>query len=285
MDFENRAAYSGVIYMHTFNEHPDQAHFERHCHEYYELLYVVSGEGRYVVESTEYPLQPNMLLLIRPYEFHYVCPKKNTPYERYVLHFKGSVLGDVVNSLPIMCTDGHREHGVYFPPYSFDGSVRQVIANLEGVRELFKGTPNHRAKRSALVHADLTRSLLLLSLSEPERVSVEDGNVIPRVIDHLNLNLDKEVSLDELSQQFFISKYYLCHAFRKYTGVTLFQYLSVKRIAMAQHLLELGEPATSVAYAVGFRNYSSFYRTFCKVTGHAPVYGRQEKGEESGTVL
>jgi AraC-like DNA-binding protein len=98
--------------------------------------------------------------------------------------------------------------------------------------------------------------------------------VVTRVIDHLNRNLTDELSLDALSQQFFVSKYYLCHAFRRQTGVSIFAYVNTKRIAMAQQLLANGEPATSVAYAVGYGTYSSFYRAFCKQTGHPPAHKR-----------
>ena len=127
-----------------------------------------------------------------------------------------------------------------------------------------------------MMQAELTKILLLLSVAVPKETMTDEETVITRVIEYLNLRLDREISLDELAQHFFVSKYYLCHAFRKHTGVSVFNYLNAKRIAKAQHLLEMGEPATSVAYQVGFRNYSSFYRTFCKLTGHAPMYRRND---------
>ena len=267
----------GIGYSCSVSERSDPAHFERHCHEYYELLYVEQGEGRYVVEGSTYPLKPHTLLLIRPYEFHFVCPQKNTRYKRHVFHFTAGALFETVLLLPMLDMRTNGGHGVYFSKERIPEAVLQIMEQTDGLQRLFKGVSNHHAKQNAMIRSDLNRILLLLSLSEP--ATGDDGaeNAIARVLEYLNLHLGDDLSLDGIAQRFFVSKYYLCHAFRQHTGVSIFNYLNAKRIAMAQTLLQNGEPATSVAYQVGFRNYSSFYRTFCKLTGHAPVYSREEK--------
>jgi AraC-like DNA-binding protein len=82
---------------------------------------------------------------------------------------------------------------------------------------------------------------------------------------------DEKITLEQTAKRFFISKYYLCHLFRKHTGVTVLSYLNSKRIALAQHLIASGEPPTEVAYRVGFQDYSTFYRAYKKATGRAPT--------------
>ena len=44
----------------------------RHIHDLYEILYVVSGNGRYLVEGAEFELKPRTLLLIKPFKYHCV---------------------------------------------------------------------------------------------------------------------------------------------------------------------------------------------------------------------
>ena len=44
---------------------------------------------------------------------------------------------------------------------------------------------------------------------------------------------------------------------------------------MAQHLLINGLSAQEAAAEVGFDDYSSFYRSYMRVTGHSPA---QDKG-------
>ena len=263
-----------MTYMHSYSQHPKSDLFERHCHDYFEILYVVRGNGKYVVEGVEYPLKPQTLLLTRPYEFHYVCPDEGCEYERYVFHFKLSALVDSAAFLSILKSGSAAGHGVYFPCESLSDTVRSVFSELDVTCEMFSASSHRAAREETMMRANLTRLLFFLSQAKPETVPSDDETVVTRIIDYVNRNLTQELSLDALAQQFFVSKYYLCHAFRRQTGVSVFTYINTKRIAMAQQLLASGEPATSVAYAVGYGNYSSFYRAFCKQTGHPPAHKR-----------
>lgn len=268
--------YSHLIYSHTVTEKTDPLKFERHCHNSYEILYVVRGAGKYVVEGVEYPLGPQTLLLTRPYEYHYVCPSKNVLYERYVINFDGDVPLDAAADLPMLKGARDHAHGVYFDTEAISERVRAEFAEMDAARTLFRDSPDRIAKEETMIRMSLSRILLLLSLAKPSATMAHEENIVTRVIEFLNLHLTAAFSLDKLAQQFFVSKYYLCHAFRKQTGISVFTYITTKRIAMAQQLLANGEPATAVAYQVGFSNYSSFYRAYCKQTGQAPAYRRED---------
>lgn len=282
MSVYSHLRFSHITYSHTKTEKPDQRHFERHCHEYFELLYVVRGEGKYVVEGVEYPMQPNTLLLIRPYEFHYVCPNRDSLYDRYLIHFDVQAPIDAAADLSILRYEGNQKHGIYFSSDNQTDRVGEELGDMEQWLQELVGISRSAEKQNTFLRASLSRMLLWLSLAEQQESTTDTEDVVSRLIEYLNLHLTRDDSLDKLAQRFFVSKYYLCHVFRKQTGVSIFTYITTKRIAMAQQLLATGEPATSVAYQVGFRNYSSFYRAYCKLTGTAPVHRREEikKGAE-----
>ncbi|MBE6597599.1 MAG: AraC family transcriptional regulator [Ruminococcaceae bacterium] len=277
MDFKIQGNYSKMIYRHTRTEIPDQSEFDRHFHPYYELLYVKSGSGKYVVESAEYPLLPNTLLIIRPYEFHYVCPSKDSAYDRYVVHFNKAVLfGSALTSLSFIQTDNRHGKGAYFALEGENPALTAALSNMDSACNIFEGRRRSGEKEETMQTALLSQILLLLSLEEHESRSAGDGDMLGRIIEYLNLNISRDITLDEISQKFFISKYYLCRAFKEHTGVSLVTYLNTKRIAMAEQLIKQGEPSTSVAYQVGFKTYSSFYRSYCKYLGHSPTKSRGE---------
>jgi transcriptional regulator GlxA family with amidase domain len=58
--------------------------------------------------------------------------------------------------------------------------------------------------------------------------------------------------------------------FRRATGTTVGNYVIHKRVVMAQNLMLQGQTANSAAAAVGFHDYSSFFRSYKKVLGYAP---------------
>ena len=262
---------AGLYYGYTATPKADPSHFESHCHDDYELLYVRQGNGRYVVEGAEYPLRSHTLILIRPYEYHYVRPDKNSVYERYVFNFDQDILLDSATELPFLHGSFGNRHGIYFSEEYLSPLIREEFTTIKEVDRLAKNQKSNCKTYGILLQATLTKILLLLSLATPFDGIKYQENMITRVTEYLDQHTAEELSLDKLAQQFFVSKYYLCHAFRQQNGISVFSYLTAKRIAMAQQLMLKGESATSAAYRVGFRNHSSFYRAYLKQTGQAPI--------------
>ena len=256
---------------------PDPKDFESHCHAYYELIYVVQGRGSYIVEGTEYPLLPNTVLLLAPYEYHYVCPDQHCPYERYVLNFDADTPFDTGRTLaPFAKEESATGRGVYFPSERVDAALRHGFCTFDTLdRFLEPVDATLTSEGEILFRSTLTQLLLLLTSSYTAPAALPPGNLVSDVIAYINANLASPLSLEELSKRFFVSKYHLCRAFRQSTGTTLLSYVTTKRVVLAKQLMEGGEAATEAAYRVGFREYSSFYRAYRKQTGHAPAWERQ----------
>ena len=259
-----------VAYSHSATDRAQPSHFESHCHDNFELLYVRHGRGKYVVEGAEYPLRSHTLLLIRPFEYHYVCPDKNSVYERYVFNFDRELLPESISDLWLLKELDKNRHGVYFAEEHISPAIRREFPAMDDAFVLLDAAGAENPLKESMALTVLIRVLLLLSLFYNAGDEKYVENIITRVTEYLDRNLTEDFSLDKLAQQFFVSKYYLCRAFRKQNGVSVLSYLTTKRIALAQQLLLRGEPATTVAYQVGFQSYSAFYRAYTKQTGGRP---------------
>lgn len=90
------------------------------------------------------------------------------------------------------------------------------------------------------------------------------------LLDFLNTHLTEDISIDRLSEQFYISKYYLMHSFKEETGYTIGNYLTTRRLLRARDLIRDGSPITEACFASGFKNYSSFSRAYKKYFKKAP---------------
>ena len=63
----------------------------QHCHDGYEILYVIDGSGKYVIEGAEYQIKPRTVLFAPPFSYHSLQLDIDSQYERYVLQFFVSV--------------------------------------------------------------------------------------------------------------------------------------------------------------------------------------------------
>ena len=259
--------YDAISATHSTLDASAKAKFERHCHSTHELLYILQGGGKYIVEGVEYPLHSHTLLLMHPYEYHYVCPDASQPYERTVIHFDKALLPEFLQSHDLLCKHG----GNYFPLQSIDHPIRATYALMENLVALSGDGMQRTPEAEALLHSLTTQIILLLTQEKPAEASTQNSELVLQIIEYLNNHLCEDISLEAIAHELFISKYHLCRVFRAHTGASIFTYFTTKRMARARQMLADGESATTVATHLGFRDYSTFYRAYRKQFGESPT--------------
>ncbi len=237
---------------------------ESHCHDFFEILFVISGSGKYVVEGSEYKVCPRTLMLIRPFAYHHLSLDKSCVYERHLIHFYKSALSPDALKLLEGMIEGEEGNGCYYSPRTLGNTVISVFDRFEIASAL------PETEREAYVRTLLSELVILLSASFGEKMVQNEDELGARVISYLNSNIERDISLDKLAKRFFVSKYYLCRAFKKHNGVSVHGYINRKRIMYAKQLIESGETASGAAYKVGFGDYSAFYRAYVKIVGNSP---------------
>ena len=60
-----------------------------------------------------------------------------------------------------------------------------------------------------------------------------DDKQISDILEYVNKNLNLKFQLEDISSEMHISKYYLCHIFKKRTGITIFEYIVLRRLSIA----------------------------------------------------
>jgi AraC-like DNA-binding protein len=129
--------------------------------------------------------------------------------------------------------------------------------------------------KKKIILAEMLLEINILFSESPAKQRVElhsdpQYEKIQRILSFINDNLSKELSLEIISRQFYISISYLSALFRDMTGFSLNNYIITKRILLATELLKQNRSVTSVTELCGFNNYSHFIRTFKKFEGVSP---------------
>ncbi len=243
----------------------------RHCHDGYEILYVVDGCGKYVIEGAEYIIRPRTILFAPPFSYHALKLEDEGQYERYVLQFFSSDLTPAAQEFLSSLNKSLEGIGCYYAADALSPSIFSIFERFEYADSL---PERERKEFRKLLTSEI---VLLLSVATRESIPRDEGELGAKVIKYLNEHIDKDVSLDRLAKRFFVSKYYLCRAFKKHNGISVHGYINQKRVMYAKQLIESGETASAAAYRVGFGDYSAFYRAYVKLIGKAPT-SQEDRG-------
>lgn len=92
-----------------------------------------------------------------------------------------------------------------------------------------------------------------------------------RVKRYLDSNYSDHITLDLLANITHMNKYYLIHAFTKYTGMSPINYLKSRRLEESKTLLETTDMTVAgICNNVGFSSQAYFSQAFKKHTGISP---------------
>ena len=80
----------------------------------------------------------------------------------------------------------------------------------------------------------------------------------------------KTIKISELSERLFVNVSHLSAIFKEEYGITLANYLIIRKLAEAKKFLYMGVSVKEACFLSGFHDYSNFIRTFKKFEGHPP---------------
>ena len=91
------------------------------------------------------------------------------------------------------------------------------------------------------------------------------------ILDFIDEHLDQPLSVDELAQRAYLSRYHFIRRFQRAYQQTPHQYVINRRLAKAKEMLANSElPVTEICLAVGFESLGSFSTLFRQVVGWPP---------------
>ena len=85
-----------------------------------------------------------------------------------------------------------------------------------------------------------------------------------------DINYSEEISTEQAAEYTGFSKFHFMRLFKLQTGYTFHDYLTLKRIHIAEELLVTEKPITDIAFQTGFNTLPSFCRAFKKYTNYSP---------------
>ena len=255
---------------------------QEHRHAYYELLFVVAGSNlSYQVGDDIHKVVPNNIILINSETEHHPIVNPHSIYERLLLWLTPEFVRSIsYPDFPLWhCFEDPLSKGrnvLYMKPKHL-ALMQHAILRFEW--NYFSNLYGHEH----LTRVYLEELLMMLNRTYLDVVegAVEEAapsnRMIESVVEYILANLSSAITLDSLSERFFVNKYYLLREFKKHVGYTIHQYIQEQRLKQASRLIQSDAlPLTEICYMCGFSDYSSFFRLFKRRYGISPgQYGKE----------
>lgn len=260
------------------------AKLDYHYHEFCKVLFLISGTGGYSIEGKRYLLQAGDIVLVGNQRVHRPEFESGIPYERMILYISPDFLDrqSTADGNLRECFSG--DHGHVLRP---DEETRKLLfAQIHSLEHALTDTRYGRTIVSCSILlrilVEIVRSFHYKNGQMPEPMVPTSGRIL-EIVQYLDAHLTEEISIDKLSEKFYLSRFHMMRRFKEETGTTIHAYLSDRRLLMAKNLIAHGQPATEACFQCGFKSYASFSRAYGKFFGTTPTGRRNLSVAVDGT--
>lgn len=121
------------------------------------------------------------------------------------------------------------------------------------------------------INAKLSELLLMIMSDSVYSNSTNRIYNINYIKEYIDEKYASEISLNNLSNKFYINKYYLTRLFKDSFGITIINYLNQVRVTKSKELLRYSDLSIEeIAVTIGFKDQNYFSRVFKKIDGISP---------------
>lgn len=252
--------------------------WREHHHTEFELSVFISGSGIYSLKNCYLDFKKGDIFLFSSNEVH--CITEISPGESLDLlniQFEPRFLWSdtsVLNSglLKIFFNRSENFENRIDRKNPATKKIRDIIFKMENE---FK---NQKPEYESMIKIYLTEILIYLireyDYIKPDSENYRCAEVLKQLENamvYINDNLEKEITLTELSASANMSRTYFSTVFKKFNGISPWEYINIKRIEKALTLLKSTDKTKlEIASDCGFSSLSNFYKAFRRVTGKSP---------------
>ncbi len=237
-----------------------------HTHNYFEVEFVIRGEGTQILNGEECEMKAGNFCLITTTDFHEHYFSKET--EIINVSFDPSLLPQDVNK---MLTDRTENKNYYLSGEEYD----RFYALMRILLEEYESSAEWRnAAIMNVLNYIVVYFLRKLNQAETKR---NENSEIDDAVTYLNIHFKESPTLKEVADYIHYNPSYFSQAFKKHVGMKYVNYLNNLKINQAKRLLAgTNDSIINIGFLCGFNSTANFFLEFKKSTGVSPYQYRKK---------
>ena len=232
----------------------------REFHGYDEIVLFLDGDAQLVSENIQIKLTPGSIILIPREQFHQFVVTDHERYTRCILGF-----GEIAMLQPLirkMMTEVMVLPEPTEQMYSVFRTLMQAAQSDLTEQEC-----------TLLIESSVVQLLMIQKLSafQTIRKYVTVSQLTQEALHYIDSNLSQELKLSDIAERLGVSVSTLSHRFRDDLRISVYRYISEKRLSMVRQYMKQGIPLGIAAVRSGFKDYSGFFRMYKNRYGESPT--------------
>lgn len=245
------------------DNHNDITGFPLHWHNYFEIEYILEGEGKHILNGVTYDIKQGDAYILTPVDFHAI--EAISKINLINISFEEYFLPEKTLSWLLEKENARR--------YNFSGEEAErclsAIKLLQNESET--NGPCQRQLLEYVVSVFLRQENSTASSSKKEHLIG-----ITKAISYMQIHFREKITLEQLATISGYNPTYFSELFRKVTGETYIERLKSLRIKYACMLLSNGISVSDACFASGFGSLSNFLGAFKEKKGKTPSEYKKE---------
>lgn len=240
---------------------------EMHCHECYELYFLLSGERRYFIGHTVYEVSPGDVVVIPRNELHCTGAYHGKGYDRYVVYFSEEYAREIAQ----------KTGSEAFKHFMDSGCIQMPPEHAEKVRKSLK-LMEWENKRQDSYYDAMTENIfcnIVLTIMRhgkiKQRKHEDNVDKIQEAARYISMNYSSGITLSSAAKIACMEDTYFSKKFKSLTGFGFSEYLIQTRVKAAEELLMFSDLGIGeIAEQCGFSGSNYFGDVFKKWKGISP---------------
>ncbi len=247
---------------------PQSRPYREHHHTESEISLFIEGEGIYTVGERVYPYKGGDVFLFGSNEAHSITEVTARTHILNI-HFEPRILWEQPENRPLLALFDDRRPRIH----RFENDETLAARLLQTEKELRERGTCYRleavcALLSALVHIMRAYGVIEWG-NDGHLIASTEG--LSDAVDYINANLENKLTLSSIADVAHMTAGYFSTLFKKYNGVSPWEYITIKRVEKAIEMLKSTDMTKlEIAERCGFSSASNFYKAFLRVTGKKP---------------
>ena len=264
---------SGLPLLRSFHstvQSGKRGHREHH-HTECELSLLLSGSGVYAAPGQEYEFAAGDVFLFGSNEAHCIT-EVTSDLDLLNFQFEPRLLWEHPENTELLALFTDRNKRYSHRIARADTALNGILLELE--REIASTAVGRAVQVRHLLLSALVHILRRYDYTDPPQslnIRTATTGSLSRAIRYINEHLEEELTLKEIAEVACMTPTYLSAVFKRFNGVSPWEYITIKRVERAVELLRGTDLSKlEIAARCGFSSSSNFYKAFFHVTGKRP---------------